>query len=100
MLESKLDALRKKHLWSVNFFFEREGGLRFCYAIMQFRWFMIPSLYRLYDRSSNGEQKDLLHAVTISRRKTMENTVAHNFHESIWIYSICTNFKFLQRFIE
>jgi len=28
---------------------------------MQFRWFMIPSLYRSYDRSSNREQKDLPH---------------------------------------
>lgn len=71
-----------------EFFPKVEGVLRFCYAIVQFRWFMIPSLYRLYDRSSNGEQKDLLHAVTISRRKAMENTVArHNFHEGIWIYS-------------
>lgn len=54
---SKLNALRKTSP-PANFF-KRGGVLRFRYAIVQFRWFTIPSLYRSYDRSSNREQKDL-----------------------------------------
>lgn len=75
MLESKLYALRKAP--PLANFFQKRGRFKFRYAIVQFRWFMIPSLYRLYDRSSNGEQKDLYYmTVTISRRKATENAAS------------------------